>query len=91
MVFIIYYICLFLKNKHKYLFVFLIITQFEGNLDAMKARLGSSWTKVDAKDSNGNTALVEAARFLFYFEILILFVLQMNTIVGDMMVVYRFY
>lgn len=29
----------------------------------IQSRLGASWTKVDAKDSNGNTALVEAARW----------------------------
>jgi len=35
----------------------------DGKLDLIKQRLGASWTKVDAKDSAGNTALVEAARW----------------------------
>merc|ERR1712000_197238 len=35
----------------------------DGDLEAMKKRLTSSWTKIDAKDSDGNTALIEAARW----------------------------
>jgi ankyrin repeat protein len=35
----------------------------DGKLDLIKQRLGASWTQVDAKDSAGNTALVEAARW----------------------------